>query len=174
MSFDYVNDLFGEYRGYETRYTPVEKHAIDVIRQYVNKEIDSKTFAETMQDIRKSFLELDRKDENGNTVIDQDVPLWLGNFLAFKFLRWYDYFAIQEAAKIKPELTQDSRWPNIMGWARHYEQDLHQAMKYCLNEWDRIHNPQDNNDDSDFDHGICRNIHIDDSDLELEIDTDFI
>lgn len=32
-------------------------------------------------------MELDR--ENVNTVIDQDVPLWLGNFLAFKFLRWY-------------------------------------------------------------------------------------
>lgn len=103
MSFDYVNDLFGEYRGYETRYTTLEDHAIDTIRKYFNKMTDSKVFVETMQDVRKRLLELDRKDENGNTVIDQDVPLWLGNFLAFKFLRWYDYYAIQEAAKIKPE-----------------------------------------------------------------------
>ena len=87
MSFDYVNDMFGEYRGYETRFTPLENHAIDTIRKYFNKEIDSKAFAATMQDVRKRLLELDRKEENGNTVIDQDVPLWLGNFLAFKFLR---------------------------------------------------------------------------------------
>lgn len=151
MSFDYVNDLFGEYRGYETRYTLLENHAIDTIRKYFNKEIDSKTFAETMQDVKKSFLELDRKDEHGNTVIDQDVPLWLGNFLAFKFLRWYDYYAIQEAAKIKPELTQDKRWPEIMDWARHFGRDLHQAMEYCLNEWDRIHNPGTSDDESELD-----------------------
>lgn len=148
MSFDYVNDLFGEYRGYETRFTPLENHAIDTIRKYFNKDIDSKSFAETMQDVRKRLLELDRKDENGNTVIDQDVPLWLGNFLAFKFLHWYDYYSIQEAAKIKPELTQDKRWPNIMEWARRYEIDLHQAMEYCLNEWDRIHNPNSNEDET--------------------------
>lgn len=161
MSFDYVNDMFGEYRGYETRFTPLENHAIDTIRKYFNKEIDSKAFAATMQDVRKRLLELDRKEENGNTVIDQDVPLWLGNFLAFKFLRWYDYYAIQEAAKIKPELTQDKRWPNIMNWARHYEQDIHQAMEYCLNEWDRVHNPRDNKNNSRLDHEICDDIHID-------------
>lgn len=149
MSFDYVNDMFGEYRGYETRYSHLEYHAIDIIRKYFNKEIDSNSFAETMQDVRKRLLELDRKDGNGNTVIDQDVPLWLGNFLAFKFLRWYDYYAIQEAAKIKPELTQDKRWPNIMNWARHYEQDLHQAMEYCLNEWDRVHNPTTTDDEGE-------------------------
>lgn len=146
-----MNDLFGEYRGYETRYTPLENHAIDTIRKYFKKEIDSKTFAETMQEVRKKLLELDRKDETGNTVIDQDVPLWLGNFLAFKFLRWYDYYAIQEAAKIKPELTQDNRWPRIMDWARHYERDLNQAMEYCLNEWDRIHNSRGTDDESEVD-----------------------
>jgi len=141
MSFDYVSDLFGEYRGYNTRYTHLENFAIETIRKCFNKEIDSKTFAETMQEVRKRLLELDPKDEDGNTVIDQDVPLWLVNFLAFKFLRWYDYYAIQEAAKIKPELTHDKRWPHIMDWTRHFEYDLHQAMEYCLNEWDRIHNP---------------------------------
>lgn len=151
MSFDYVNDLFGEYRGYETQDTPLENHAIDTIRKYFNKEIDPKSFAETMQDVRKRLLGLDRKDENGNTIIDRDVPLWLGNFLAFKFLRWYDYYAIQEAAKIKPELTQDKRWPDIMDWARHFERDLHQAMEYCLNEWDRIHKPGRPDDESELD-----------------------
>ncbi len=146
MSFDYVNDLFGEYRDYETRYTPIENYAIDTIRKYFKKEIGSKAFAETMQDVRKRLLELDRKDENGNTVIDQDVPLWLWNFLTFKFLRWYDYHAIQEAAKIKPELTQDKRWPGIMDWASHYERALNQAMEYCLNEWDRINTSRSNYD----------------------------
>lgn len=162
MSFDYVNDIFGKSRGgHETRYTPVERQAISVIRQYFNKEIDSKAFAETMQGVRKSFIGLDRKDEHGNTVIDQDVPLWLSNFLAFKFLRWHDYYAIQEAAGIKPELRLDPRWPDIMKLARQYERDLHQAMEYCLNEWDRIHNQQDNKDDSDIDLEICDDIQID-------------
>lgn len=141
MSFDYVSDLFGECSGYNTRYTHLENFAIDTIRKYFNKEIDSKTFAETMQEVRKRLLELDRKDEDGNTVIDQDVPLWLVNFLVFKFLRWFDYYAIQESAKIKPELTHDKRWPSIMDSARNYERELHQAMEYCINEWDKIHNP---------------------------------
>lgn len=44
INFDFVNDLFGEYRGYETRYLPVEKDAIHVIRHYINKEIDSRVF----------------------------------------------------------------------------------------------------------------------------------
>lgn len=150
MSFDYINDQFGEYRGHKTRYTHLENHAIDTIRKYYNHESDSKTFAKTMQQIRKSFLELDRKDDEERTVIDQDSPLWLRNFFAFKFLRWYDYYAIREAAKIRTELTQDPRWPGIMNLAKSFDRELQKAMEYCLSEWDRIHNPCDKNDESDF------------------------
>lgn len=139
MSHDYVSDLFGEYRGYETRYTPVEKQAIRTIRQYYHEQINAKDFAEAMLAIRKDFLALDRKTEEGHVIIDQDSPLWLSNFLAFKFLEWYRYFSIQEAARMKPELKDDPRWPRIMDWARHYEGELRAAMEYCLSEWDRIH-----------------------------------
>lgn len=141
MSFDYIHDLFGEYRGYETRYTTLEKQAIGIIRQYHNHQIDSRNFAESMRRVHKSFLELDKKDDNGNTIIDQDVPLWLGNFLAFKFLRWHNYHALMEAAKTNPELTRHPNWPNVMEQARHFDSELDKAMEYCLSEWDRIHNP---------------------------------
>lgn len=130
-----IHDLFGKFRGHKTRYTELEEHAIEVIRQYCNRKIDSKTFAEAMQEVRKSFLGLEKKDEEGRGIIDQDTPLWLNSFLAFKFLRWYDYYAIREAAKIKPELTQDERWPSIMEWAEVYDRELHEAMEYCLEEW---------------------------------------
>ena len=137
MSYDYLNDIFGEHRGHDTRYTPHEKHAIEVIRLFYNNEIDRQAFAEEIHEIRETFLAL-TKDADGNPVIDQDVPLWLNGFL-FKFIRWDQYRMIQEAAKSKPELTEDPRWPGIMDDAASYEREFHQAMKYCIEEWNRIH-----------------------------------
>jgi len=74
MSYDYLDDLFGKFRGHKTRYTELEEYAIDVIRQYYNREIDSKTFAETMQKVRESFIGLEKKDDEGRGIIDQDTP----------------------------------------------------------------------------------------------------
>ena len=141
MSHNYLNDPFGEYRGYNTRYTPHEKHAIVVIRQFYNQEIDKNTFAKEMLEIRETIMALRTKDKDGNPIFDQDVPIWLFDFIAFYFLRWNDYKLIQEAAINNPQLKQDPRWPTIIDRAAIQEMELKKTMKHCIDEWDRIHTP---------------------------------
>lgn len=76
--FDYILDTFGKYRKRKTRFTEIEEKAINLLKSFVSGEIDGKEFAVAFNDVRKNFIELTKKD--GQTVIDEDTPLWLNSF----------------------------------------------------------------------------------------------
>ena len=58
MSFDYVLDLFGEFRkGKKTRFTDVETTAKDLLDKFVKGEISNKDFADGFVSVGKRFTE---------------------------------------------------------------------------------------------------------------------
>ena len=48
MGYDYLYDLFGKYREKETRFSEVEKRAINLLIQIATGNIDKDKFAEQM------------------------------------------------------------------------------------------------------------------------------
>ncbi len=84
--FDYILDTFGKFRKRKTRFTEIEEKAITLLKSFVSGEIDGKEFALAFDRIRISFIELTEKD--GQTVIDEDTPLWLNSLLGLHFMKW--------------------------------------------------------------------------------------
>ena len=89
MSFDYVLDTFGKFRKRRTRFTELEEKAISLLSSFVDGAMGSKEFAVAFAEIRKNFIELTEKD--GQTVIDEDTPLWLNSLLGFHFMKWFKF-----------------------------------------------------------------------------------
>lgn len=89
MSFDYILDTFGKFRKRKTRFTELEKTAISLLTSFVNGTMGSKEFALAFDGIRKNFIELTEKD--GQTVIDEDTPLWLNSLLGLHYMKWLKF-----------------------------------------------------------------------------------
>lgn len=87
--FDYILDTFGKFRKRKTRFTEIEEKAITLLKSFVSGEIDGKEFALAFDRIRISFIELTEKD--GQTVIDEDTPLWLNSLLGLHFMKWFKF-----------------------------------------------------------------------------------
>ena len=88
MSFDYISDIYGKFRKNKvTRFSEVEAKAISLIKSLVFGKIDNKSFAEQFIEVREEYVKL--STINGQRVIDQDTPLWIGRFYGFKFMQWY-------------------------------------------------------------------------------------
>lgn len=64
-------------------------------------EIDGKEFALAFDCIRISFIELTEKD--GQTVIDEDTPLWLNSLLGLHFMKWFKFQQLKWYFEEHPE-----------------------------------------------------------------------
>ena len=89
MSFDYILDTFGKFRKRETRFTELEEKAVSLLTSFVNGKMDSKEFAVAFDDVRKDFIGLTKKD--GQTVIDEDTPVWLNSLLGLHYMKWIQF-----------------------------------------------------------------------------------
>lgn len=102
MSFDYVLDLFGEFRkGKKTRFTDVETTAKDLLDKFVKGEISNKDFADGFVSVGKRFTEL--MDNGNETVFDEDIPLWLNSLLGLHFVEWLRFQRIEQYFQEHPE-----------------------------------------------------------------------
>ena len=102
MSFDYVLDLFGEFRkGKKTRFTDVETTAKDLLDKFVKGEISNKDFADGFVSVGKRFNEL--MDNGNETVFDEDTPLWLNSLLGLHFVEWLRFQRIEQYFQEHPE-----------------------------------------------------------------------
>ena len=86
MAYEYLYDTFGELRGKrETRYTPIEKKAIQWMIDFVEKRRSGMVFAKEFNEILEEYTALFR--EIGH--FDEDTPLWLNSLGGLHFLQWY-------------------------------------------------------------------------------------
>lgn len=86
MAYEYLYDTFGELRGKrETRYTPIEKKAIQWMIDFVEKRRSGMDFAKEFNVILEEYTALFR--EIGH--FDEDTPLWLNSLGGLHFLQWY-------------------------------------------------------------------------------------
>ena len=89
MSFDYILDTFGKFRKRKTRFSELEGKAISLLTSFVNGVMGSKEFAIAFNDVQTNFIELTKKD--GQTVIDEDTPLWLNSLLGWHYRKWLQF-----------------------------------------------------------------------------------
>ena len=89
MSFDYILDTFGKFRKRKTRFTELEEEAISLLASFVDGTMANKGFAVAFEGIRKRYIELTEK--NGQTVIDEDTPLWLNSLLGLHYMKWLKF-----------------------------------------------------------------------------------
>lgn len=88
MAYEYLYDTFGELRGKrETRYTPIEKKAIQWMIDFVEKRRTGMDFAKEFNEILDEFSAVFK--EIGH--FDEDTPLWLNTIGGLHFPRWYQY-----------------------------------------------------------------------------------
>lgn len=132
MSYDYLFDIFGKCRNRKTRFTDLEKRALELIRAFVEKSISDKDFLQAFDRIRVEFLEL--TDVNGQPTIDQDTPLWF-NSLGLHYISWYRFQLVKWYFEEHPEeLVGETkeRFESIQGWL--YEERFIEACKTVLRE----------------------------------------
>ena len=89
MSFDYILDTFGKSRKRKTRFTELEEKTVSLLTSFVDGTLDSKDFALAFDGIRKKYIELTEND--GQTVIDEDTPLWLNTLLGLHYIKWLQF-----------------------------------------------------------------------------------
>lgn len=89
MSFDYILNTFGKFRKRNTRFTELEEKVISLLASFVSRTMGNKEFAIAFNNVRKNYIELTKKD--GQTVIDEDTPLWLNSFLGLHYMKWLQF-----------------------------------------------------------------------------------
>ncbi len=97
MSYDYINDTFGEVVKTSPKYQEVEDQAIRLLLGIAKNSISYDEIFEGFEAVRRRMVELD-----DNTVRQGD-PLWLSEFLAFHFLKWRDWYLLQKMYTEHPE-----------------------------------------------------------------------
>lgn len=86
MAYEYLLDTYGKSRGdKKTRYTPIEKKAIQWMIDFVEKRRSGMVFAKEFNEILEEYTALFR--EIGH--FDEDTPLWLNSLGGLHFLQWY-------------------------------------------------------------------------------------
>lgn len=101
MSFDYIFDTFGKFRKRRTRFTELEYKALSLLSSFVDGKMSSKEFAVAFEVIRKNFIDL--TEEDGQTVIDEDTPLWLNSLLGLHYTKWLKFQQVKWYFKEHPD-----------------------------------------------------------------------
>lgn len=130
MSFDYLDDLFGRDRKTGLKYAAVEERAARLIAGYVCGRISHEGMDAGLMAVREKMVELD------DGVIDAEHPLWLSQFLAFKFRRWHDWRALVRARGKWPEKFADSEAKAMYAdiCAQDIDSEFMEACRYCMRE----------------------------------------
>ena len=130
MSYDYINDTFGEYVKTSPKYQEVEAQAIKLLERIVKESIAYDTIYDGFETIRRRMVELD------DNTIGPGYPLWLSKFLAFHFLKWRDWYMLQKMYAEQPEKfsTEElqTRYREIV--KMDLDKSLYETCKYCLKE----------------------------------------
>ena len=132
MSFDYISDTYGKFRKRKTRFTELEEKAVSLLTSFVNGTMSSKEFAIAFNDVRKNFIELTKED--GQTVIDEDTPLWLNSLLGLHYVKWYQFQQLKWHFEEHPdELVGDmkARFKDIqqMGYDERFVETCRSVLK---------------------------------------------
>lgn len=132
MSFDYVLDTFGKFRKRKTRFTGLEEKVVSLLTSFVDGTMDCKEFATAFDGIRKNFIELTKKD--GQTVIDEDTPLWLNSLLGLHFMKWLQFQQLKWYFEEHPEELvgeMEARFENIqqMGYDERFIETCKNVLK---------------------------------------------
>lgn len=101
MSYDYILDIFGKLRKRKTRFTDLEKRALELLRAYVEKSISDKDFVQAFDIVRSEFLKLIK--DNEQLTIDEDTPLWLNSFIGLHYIDWHKYQQVKRYFEEHPE-----------------------------------------------------------------------
>ena len=130
MSYDYINDTFGEFVKTSPKYQEVEMQAIKLLKGIVEKRIAYDTIYEGFEAVRRKMIELD------DNTIGPGFPLWLPKFLAFHFLKWRDWYMLQKMYPEEPEQFNtealQARYRKIV--EMHLDESFYESCKCCLSE----------------------------------------
>ena len=131
--FDYILDLFGNKRQQKTRFTDVEQQALMTIHNYVNGQLDNEKTFDKLNRIRKEFYNL--INEDGQSTIDQDTPIWMNSLFGYQFDRWQKFQLLKKHFLDHPEELVGETATNFedicqMG----IEQEFLDACKFILKE----------------------------------------
>jgi hypothetical protein len=131
MSYDYLDDQFGQFRTTPNKFSAVEDQAINLLRQYADAQISSDEFGDGFMQVSQDFKNL-MKDESGSYVFSEETPSWLNLFIGNKFVNWNKLRLTVNAAREKPELASNPRWPMVMNMVANEDATFMEAIKYCL------------------------------------------
>lgn len=129
MSYDYLDDLFGESRrGRHTKYSDVEAKAAKALADIYAGRISYDEFYETFSAVAREFIDL------CDSRFDEDTPLWLNMFSANVFLRWRDWHVLRKMHNEHPEKVGtpelEKQYAEIA--ENDYDGWLRSKIKYCL------------------------------------------
>lgn len=130
MSYDYINDTFGEFVKTSSKYQEVEMQAIKLLKRIVEKSIAYDSIYEGFEVVRRKMVELD------DNTIGPGYPLWLSKFLAFHFLKWRDWYVLQKMYAEQPEKfsTEELQTSYREIVKMDLDTSFYETCKYCLKE----------------------------------------
>ena len=130
MSYDYINDTFGEYVKTSPKYQEVEMQAIKLLEGIAEGSVEYKSIYEGFEAVRRKMVELD------DNTIGPGYPLWLSNFLAFHFLKWRNWYMLQKMYAEQPEKfsTEElqTRYREMV--KMDFDKSFYETCKFCLKE----------------------------------------
>ncbi len=132
--YEFLYNVCEQYHENKTKFTDIELQAISTLAKYADGKLSRDDFGEAMMSIGDDFKNL-LTDDDGNYLLDNDVPGWLNLFLGNKFVRWNKVRLMVNAASQKPEMINDPKWINVKNVVEQEDKVLMSAVKYCLDEW---------------------------------------
>lgn len=133
MSFDYLSDLFGKFRGGKnTKFTDIEKRSkallIDFYYGRLSDDVFDKSFKEVIDEFRRLM----------NHEVTEDTPLWLNRFASECYLRWQQWRVLKKEHVEHPEKFTvrdlEARFRRIE--AMKYDDWFRTQVRKCLVELD--------------------------------------
>lgn len=134
MSYEYLDDLFGEQVETSPKYVKVELKAIEMLWRIIYLDPHNLQFSdydeiyECFESIREEYIELiDHTVEPGQ-------PLWLSNFLSYHFLEWADWYMLRKAYTEQPEQFNSEELVNKYRKIEQMDYDgkFFEKCKYCF------------------------------------------
>ncbi len=131
MSYEYLDDLFGEHVKTSPKYVEVEQKAIKMLWQISalpRQELSYDEIFEGFESVRREYVEL-----IGNTV-ESGQPLWLSNFLSYHFLEWANWYMLRKAFTERPEQFNSEELVNKYREIEQMDYDgkFFEKCKYCF------------------------------------------
>ncbi len=132
MAYEYLSDLFGKLRGNrKTPYTPIEKKAIQWMKDFVEKRRSGMDFADEFREILREFNAV--CDEIGH--FNKDTPLWLNTIGGFHFSKWYRYQQVYWYLHDHyDELTESQLEDYRQLQELNYDENFRETCRNCLKE----------------------------------------